>query len=151
MILSRGLSKTVWRARVSSTAPRPEPRCPPVLDMVSRIVSRISVARASFSVWLNFFKSSGPLTRSRMRATPAPPASLPAPPAGCLITPTTGALVIPAAAADGEAEQPQPLYNIQCPSRRQNNSLGRPEGRRLAQSLAPHREPRNQGHQQHAG
>ena len=39
---SRGESKTRWSARVSSTAPRLEPRCPPLTETASISTSRIS-------------------------------------------------------------------------------------------------------------
>ena len=44
---SWGESKTRCRARVSSTAPRLEPRCPPVLVTVSTMKARISMASSA--------------------------------------------------------------------------------------------------------
>ena len=63
--LSRGVSNTAWIATVSSTTPRPAPRCPPVTDTAEIVSARNSSATRLSSSHPTFpRRSAGSFTRS---------------------------------------------------------------------------------------
>ena len=81
---SLGVSKTAWSATVSSTTPRPAPKCPPVT--ATALIVSVRSSSATWRSWLsgNFRRSSGVAKASRRGVAESAEAIIGTPSLACM-------------------------------------------------------------------